>query len=214
MTPAETYKTLCARCHGEKGDGNGKVAWYLDPSPRDFTKAAFMNSKPRERFVELDSARACRAPPCRPGARPSSDEQVERRAELRAGRPSRRSRSGELKPRKRAGAEPGGGIECESIARGEKIFLQRCTGCHGPQGGRQGSELARHSAASAQPAQQLRSWTSVADRRLFESILYGVQGTAMPAWIDYGLSQQDVGDIVNFIRSINQKSGSQQYARN
>ncbi len=51
MTPAETYKALCARCHGEKGDGNGKVAWYLDPSPRDLTKAAFMNSKPRDRFV-------------------------------------------------------------------------------------------------------------------------------------------------------------------
>src|SRR5262249_37587148 len=51
MSPADTYRALCERCHGEKGDGNGKVAWYLDPSPRDFTKAAFMNSKPRDRFV-------------------------------------------------------------------------------------------------------------------------------------------------------------------
>ncbi len=51
MAPAETYKALCQRCHGEKGDGEGKVAWYLDPSPRDLTKAAFMNSKTRERFV-------------------------------------------------------------------------------------------------------------------------------------------------------------------
>jgi hypothetical protein len=44
---------------------------------------------------------------------------------------------------------------------------------------------------------------SIPDRRLFESILYGVQGTAMPSWIDYGLSQNDVGDLVNFIRSMN-----------
>jgi mono/diheme cytochrome c family protein len=43
--PAETFKALCARCHGEKGDGAGKVAWYLDPAPRDFTKAAFMTPK-------------------------------------------------------------------------------------------------------------------------------------------------------------------------
>src|SRR5271157_2234130 len=50
--PSATYHDLCERCHGEKGDGNGKVAWYIDPSPRDFTKAAFMNSKPRDRFVE------------------------------------------------------------------------------------------------------------------------------------------------------------------
>ncbi len=43
------------------------------------------------------------------------------------------------------------------------------------------------------------------DKRLFESILYGLQGTAMPAWIDYGLTNQDVGDLVNFIRKSNQK---------
>ena len=36
----------------------------------------------------------------------------------------------------------------------------------------------------------------------------------MPPWIDYGLSQQDVGDVVNFIRSINQKTRSQQNAGN
>jgi hypothetical protein len=27
----------------------------------------------------------------------------------------------------------------------------------------------------------------------------------MPPWIDYGLTNNDVGDLVNFIRSINQK---------
>ena len=47
--------------------------------------------------------------------------------------------------------------------------------------------------------------TSTNDRRMFESILFGVQGTAMPSWIDYGLSQNEVGDLVNFIRSINVK---------
>jgi hypothetical protein len=47
---------------------------------------------------------------------------------------------------------------------------------------------------------------SVDDKRLMESILYGVQGTAMPPWIDYGLTNNDVGDLVNFIRSINQKA--------
>jgi hypothetical protein len=25
----------------------------------------------------------------------------------------------------------------------------------------------------------------------------------MPSWMDYGLSQNDVGDIVNYIRSLN-----------
>jgi hypothetical protein len=30
-----------------------------------------------------------------------------------------------------------------------------------------------------------------------------VEGTAMPSWLDYGLQQNDVGDIVNYIRSMN-----------
>jgi len=38
---------------------------------------------------------------------------------------------------------------------------------------------------------------------MFDSILYGVQGTAMPPWIDYGLTPESVGDLVNFIHSIN-----------
>ena len=50
---------------------------------------------------------------------------------------------------------------------------------------------------------------SVSDHRLFDSILYGVQGTAMPSWIDYGLSQNDVGDLINFVRSLNRVSPPQ-----
>src|SRR5208283_2259420 len=42
----EIYKGICARCHGEKGDGKGVTYLYLDPAPRDLTKASFMNSKP------------------------------------------------------------------------------------------------------------------------------------------------------------------------
>jgi hypothetical protein len=34
--------------------------------------------------------------------------------------------------------------------------------------------------------------------------MYGVEGTAMPSWMDYGLSQSDVGDILNYIRSLNE----------
>ena len=101
----------------------------------------------------------------------------------------------------------------ESIAHGERVFLERCTGCHGRKADGKGPnslDILPH------PRNLRNGWfvESVTDRRLFESILYGVQGTAMPSWMDYGLTQQDVGDIINFIRSINRKSGSPQYARN
>ena len=35
------YRMRCARCHGEKGDGNGPAADFLDPRPRDFTLGMF-----------------------------------------------------------------------------------------------------------------------------------------------------------------------------
>ena len=52
MTPAETYKNLCARCHGDKGDGHGINSIYLDPAPRNLTNAEFMTTKPEERFLK------------------------------------------------------------------------------------------------------------------------------------------------------------------
>src|SRR5438270_3834402 len=86
--------------------------------------------------------------------------------------------------------------------RGEQIFLQRCTGCHGRKADGKGPNSVD---ISPRPRNLRNSFfvTSVPDRRLFDSILYGVQGTAMPSWIDYGLTQNDVGDVINFIRSLN-----------
>ena len=37
----ETFKMICATCHGETGVGDGPGAQGLQPSPRDFTKAQF-----------------------------------------------------------------------------------------------------------------------------------------------------------------------------
>jgi cytochrome c553 len=35
-----TYKTMCASCHGEKGDGNGPAGAALNPKPTNFTDPA------------------------------------------------------------------------------------------------------------------------------------------------------------------------------
>ena len=93
----------------------------------------------------------------------------------------------------------------DSIGRGEKTFLQRCSGCHG----RKADGKGPNSLDILPRPRNLRNTAfvdSVADQRLSQSILYGVQGTAMPSWIDYGLTQNDVGDLINFIRSINVKT--------
>ncbi len=102
-------------------------------------------------------------------------------------------------------------MSAASDRRGEQTFVLRCAGCHGRKADGKGPNSMD---ITPRPRNLRNSFfvNSVADRRLFDSILYGVQGTAMPAWIDYGLSQNDVGDLVNFIRSLNVKTKNQ-YAR-
>ncbi len=198
-TGEEIYKGLCARCHGENGDGKGVTNLYLDPAPRDLTKVAFMNSKSEDRFLQsLKSGVPGTSMP--PWERVLTDEQ--RRAVLtyvfqtfvKEPRP-------ELKAHKVPEQNPVAS-SADSIHRGEAIFLQRCTGCHGRKADGKGPNSLD---ISPRPRNLRNSFfvNKVADRRLFDSILYGVQGTAMPSWIDYGLTQNDVGDLINFIRSLN-----------
>lgn len=201
MPAAQTYTALCARCHGEKGDGFGPLATYLDPAPREFTRAAFMNSKPRERF-EASIKNGV------PGTSMPAWGQVLDEAARRAvldyvfatfvKEPRR-----EPKVRDVPATNPVA-LNDESIHRGEQMFLRRCTGCHG----RKADGKGPNSLDIVPRPRNLRDRhfvDSVTDQRLLESVLYGVQGTAMPPWIDYGLTNDDAGDLVNYIRTVNQR---------
>ncbi len=195
------YKEVCARCHGAKGDGLGPIAIYLDPSPRDLTKTSFMNSKPRERFRKSiqEGVPGTSMPPW---GKAMSEAQVDGLLDYVEATFVKAKRSGQ-KTRKVPETNPVA-MNKASLERGEGIFVQRCAGCHG----RKGDGKGPNSLDILPRPRNLRNAqfvNSVDDRRLFESVLYGVQGTAMPAWIDYGLSQNDVGDLVNFIRGMNQK---------
>lgn len=38
-------KGLCFKCHGSEGKGNGKLAAFLDPSPRNFTNVEWQKDR-------------------------------------------------------------------------------------------------------------------------------------------------------------------------
>ena len=161
-----------------------------------------MNTKPEERFLQS----------LKEGVPGTSMPPWGKRADRRAAQGVLALRLPELRERAAPAAEAtqGAGYRIRSPyaqnpwQRGEAIFLQRCTGCHG----RKADGKGPNSLDISPRPRNLRNSAfinSVNDHRLFESITYGVEGTAMPSWMDYGLSQNDVGDIVNYIRSLNQK---------
>jgi sulfur oxidation c-type cytochrome SoxX len=201
LTGAALYKEACQRCHGEKGDGLGPIALYLDPSPRDLTKTAFMNSKPRERFRKAiaEGVAGTSMPPWGKAMTGAQVDSVLDYVETTFVKTKRQAVKGRKVPESNPVA-----MSKVSAERGEKTFVARCGGCHG----RKGDGKGPNSLDILPRPRNLRNSLFVAavdDRRMFESILYGVQGTAMPPWIDYGLTQGDVGDLVNFIRDMNQK---------
>jgi sulfur oxidation c-type cytochrome SoxX len=199
MSAADTYKTLCQRCHGEKGDGHGPIAWYLDPYPRDLTKAGFINSKSLDRLTNSVS-KGVPGTPMPDWGKTLKPEQVKDVLQYVFTTFTKEPRH-EIKPYNVPGSNPVT-LAAASVNDGERLFVRRCAGCHG----RKADGKGPNSLDILPRPRNLRNTAfveSVTDRRLFESILYGVQGTAMPSWIDYGLTQNDVGNLVNFIRSIN-----------
>lgn len=51
----QLYLKYCSVCHGEHGKGDGFNAFNLNPKPRDFTDAAYMNALSDVRMAETMS---------------------------------------------------------------------------------------------------------------------------------------------------------------
>jgi len=202
--PKEQFALLCARCHGEMGNGEGIIYTYLDPRPRDLTKASFMKSKTRDRLVS-SVMNGVPGTSMAPWGRVLGDEG-----------------SGALVDYVLATYDKGSSIKTptgrqvpqvnpvayapDSVKRGEEIFLNRCWGCHGKKADGHGPN-----AEDIHPRpRNLRNTPfvrSLAYARLHESIKYGVQGTAMPAaGYDFSLSDNSIGDLINYIESLNKKT--------
>jgi len=198
-TAEEIYKGICARCHGENGDGKGMTYIYLDPAPRDLTKTTFMINKPEERFLKSlkEGVPGTSMPPWGHVLTDDQRQAVLNYVFATFVKEPRAAVTGHKVPEVNPVA-----MSADSVSRGEATFLLRCTGCHG----RKADGKGPNSLDISPRPRNLRNHAfvnSVDDHRLFDSVLYGVQGTAMPSWIDYGLSQNDAGDLINFIRSLN-----------
>ena len=84
-----------------------------------------------------------------------------------------------------------------SISIGRRIYQQNCASCHGPNGvPPEGLDL------NPYPLDLTVHVPQHPDGELFMFISEGIPGTAMPAWSDEGLSDEEIWHVVNYLRTL------------
>lgn len=227
----EVYATYCVGCHGEKGDGAGPAARFLDPKPRDFRlgriKFAAVSSgdAPRDDDYLRTIKHGLSGTAMPSFALLSEQERAAVLAYLRGFTDAdKREAPGAVLA---IGADPWARNPARGIAEGKKVYhaFAKCWACHPAY--EAPAEIARLTAESKLPPAELRphSYQSEAkesqwgapilppdflvDRvktgldleTLATVINAGVGGTAMPTWSG-ALTPEQVWGLAYYVRSL------------
>ncbi len=87
-----------------------------------------------------------------------------------------------------------------SLLHGKQIYITNCIGCHGSGGAGNGpaSEYLEPKPFNFTNAEVQKQHS---EGQYYHFLLFGLPGSAMPAWGDY-LAVQDIWDVINFVRTI------------
>ena len=204
------YRRYCITCHGVHGDGRGESAPYLDPKPRDFTRATFKCRSTASGRLPLDSdlyatiSRGIHASGM-PSWNPLTREQ---RADLVAYIKSFSSRFREEQPSAALEIPPQPSPTVESVERGAKLFeSMNCWSCHGKDGRGDGPSARTLTDSKGYPITPFdltsgaRFKCGASDRELFRDLMTGLDGTPMPSFSD-ALKSDQLWDLVHYIQTL------------
>ena len=88
-----------------------------------------------------------------------------------------------------------------SLVHGKQIFTTNCIGCHGLLGNGKGPANTFINNPAPRNLTDASQQLFFSDGEMYEAILFGMDGTAMPAFGDL-LTVNDIWDVTNFIRTI------------
>lgn len=204
------YQRYCIFCHGPQGDGNGESAPYLDPKPRDFTKATFKCRSTPSGDLPLDSdlydtitrgVHASGMPSWRPLLR-------QERADLVAYIKTFSPRFREERPVAPIHVPPEPPTSAESVKRGSQLFQSMsCGSCHGKEGRGNGPSAAALTDTRGYPIRpfDLTSGTRLkcgdSDAGIFRDLTTGLDGTPMPSFAT-ALKPDQIWDLVHYIATL------------
>lgn len=204
------YRRYCIFCHGPHGDGAGENAPYMDPKPRDFSKATFKCRSTPSGSLPLDSdlydtiSRGVHSSGM-PSWKPLTRQQ---RADLVAYVKSFSSRFDEEKPGAALEIPPAPPNSPESARRGAELFQNmNCWSCHGKEGRGNGPSARTLTDSKGYPitpfdltsGMQLKCGDS--DRALFRDLMTGLDGTPMPSFAG-AMKPDDVWDLVHYVETL------------
>jgi len=204
------YQRYCIFCHGQYGDGRGESAPYLDPKPRDFTKAVFKCRSTPSGSLPLDTdlydtitrgVHASGMPSWKPLLR-------QERADLIAYVKTFSPAFQEEKPGTPVAIPPPPPSSPESIQRGAELFQSmNCWSCHGKDGRGYGPSAASLTDSKGNPitpfdfTSGIRFKCGDTDRDMYRDLVTGLDGTPMPSFAE-AMSPDQRWDVVHYIRTL------------
>jgi mono/diheme cytochrome c family protein len=206
----EDYRRYCVGCHGELGDGNGEVAQWLDPKPRDFTLGIFK----------------CRSTPT--GTLPTDEDLFntiargldrsnmpvwntftkQQRADLVAWVKHFSPRFQKEKPGTpiEIPAEPE--VTAERVKAGQEVFARvQCWKCHGVEGMANGPSASTLTDDLSRPilpynfTDGSRPKCGSSDQDIYRIFMTGLDGTPMPSFSD-NIKPEEAWDLVFYLRTL------------
>jgi mono/diheme cytochrome c family protein len=208
------YERFCIFCHGPQGDGEGVTAPYIDPKPRDFTKATYKCRSTPSGSLPLDSdlydtitrgVHASGMPSWKPLTRQA-------RADLVAYIKSFSPRFHEEPPATAVVIPPEPPTSPESVKRGGELFQSlNCWACHGKEGRGNGPNASSLTDSRNFPIRpfDLTSGTQLkcgdSDAGIFRDLNTGLDGTPMPSFAS-AMKPDQMWDVVHYIARLRENA--------
>jgi len=183
----QIYRENCAVCHGDRGDGQSRARFGLNPQPRDFTTAGAAAELDRKRMIS--SVAQGREGTAMVGWHGRlSTPQIEAVVDYI------RATFMHLVPSADALA-----VTEPRLQQGKILYEEHCRVCHGDRGN---GATWTNSVLNPPP----RNFTSpqarriLTRKRMLASVTYGRKETAMMAFSNR-LSEDDIGAVVDYVRA-------------
>ena len=210
-----TYRRFCVGCHGELGDGEGEIAQWLDPKPRNFTLGQFRCRSTPSGTLPLDEdlfntiGRGMDRSTMPPWNTLTAQQKVDLVAYIK----HFSARWTTEKPGAPLQIPPEPEVTADRIKQGRMLFQKlECWKCHGVEGRANGPSAEtlqddqNHPIKPYSFAEGARPKCGSKDQDIYRTFMTGVDGTPMPSFAD-NIKPDEAWSLVFYLRTLQPYDG-------